>query len=160
MTRVAQLLHEQEVGFESLIHPPAFTARKRAHVLHVPGRCLAKCVLLAVRRQFVLAVLPATHRVDLETLAVALGDRPRLAADEEVAAVFRDCEWGALVPFGRLYGIPTLLDNSFPPESWMVFEAQFHAQTIRMRCRDFERLENPRRLSLARPQDQGKRTDR
>ena len=32
---------------------------------------------------------------------------------------------------------------------WFVFEANTHAEAIRMRCRDFEQLEKPQRLSFA-----------
>lgn len=149
LSRIPQFLSEHQVRFETVVHPPAFTAQKRAQRLHVPGRLLAKSVLLATGRGYFLAVLPATHQVDLAALQTALGTSVRLATEEEIAGVFRDCEWGALAPFGTLYGLPTLLDDSFDPESIIVFEAQFHAITIRMGCRDYEALERPRRLPFA-----------
>jgi Ala-tRNA(Pro) deacylase len=148
--RVPEFLREQEVAFEALLHPPAFTAQKRARQLHVPGRQLAKSVLLTGPAGLLLAVLPATHQVDLEALAGKLGGPVRLATGDEVAGIFRDCEWGVLTPFGRLYGLPTLLDESIAPEGLMVFEAHRHAFTIRMLCHDYERLERPRRLRFAR----------
>jgi len=154
--RVSDFLHQKCIAYETLVHPPAFTAQKRAHYLHVPGREVAKCVLLAGPAGFVLAVLPATHRVDLDLVARALGGPHRLADGDEIADVFRDCEWGVAVPFGTLYDLRTILDTSLDPESWMVFEAHFHALAIRMRCRDFETLERPQRLAFARvPSNQG-----
>lgn len=149
MMRVPEVLTEQHVPYELIVHPPAFTSRKRARFLHVPGRHLAKCVLLARPRDFVLAVLPATHQVDLEKLSAVFEQPVRLATDLEVADVFRDCEWGVLMPFGTQYGLPTLLDETFDPDDYMVFEAYSHAVTIRMSCRDFERLEKPRRCRFA-----------
>jgi Ala-tRNA(Pro) deacylase len=148
--RVPQYLHDQEVRFEALVHPPAFTAQRRARRLHLSGRALAKCVLLAARHYYFLAILPATHRVELEALTGLYGVKPRLASEEEIATVFRDCEWGVVTPFGRLYGIPTVLDSCIHPDSWLVFEAHFHHLTLRIRCADFERLERPRRISFAR----------
>jgi Ala-tRNA(Pro) deacylase len=151
--RVPEYLREHEVAFETVLHAPAFTAQKRARCLHVPGKQLAKSVLLAGPGGYVLAVLPATHQVDLVAVAEALGGTVRLAESEEIAAIFRDCEWGVLAPFGRLYGLPTLLDDSIDPEELIVFEAHLHAVTIRMLCRDYERLERPRRLHFARRLD-------
>jgi Ala-tRNA(Pro) deacylase len=148
--RVPEFLRQQEVAFDTVLHPPAFTAQKRARCLHVPGKHLAKAVLLAGRAGHVLAVLPATHQVDLEAVGAAVGGPVRLATNAEIAAVFHDCEWGVLTPFGTLYGVPTLLDSSFDADSLIVFEAHLHAVTIRMRCLDFERLERPRRLYFAR----------
>lgn len=150
MMRVPQFLHDQHVPYETWVHPPAFTAQKRARRLHIPGRYLAKSVLLAAGSRYVLAVLPATHHIDLAALSAALRQPLRLASDAEVAAIFRDCEWGVLMPFGTLYGIPTLLEASIDPEAVIVFEAHLHALTIRMRCRDYEQLEKPRRLPFAR----------
>src|SRR5262249_42062197 len=97
--RVPDFLSEQRIAFETLLHPPAFTAQKRAKYLHVPGRRVAKNVLLAGPTGRILAVLPATHYVDTETLAEELGGPVRLAADREIAEVFTDCEWGVVPPF-------------------------------------------------------------
>ncbi len=151
--RLPEFLNEKRVPYEMIVHPPAYTAQKRARFLHVPGRHLAKCVLLARPRGYLLAVLPAICQVDLAQLT-AIHDQPvRLATDLEVANVFQDCEWGVLTPFGSLYGLQTILEDCFEPDSTMVFEAHFHAITIRMTCRDFERIEQPRRLRFAcRPQ--------
>jgi len=150
--RVPVFLQELHVPFETMIHPPAFTAQKRAKYLHIPGKQLAKCVLLSGTTGYVLAVLPATHQVNTAAVGGALGEPIRLAEDRELAEVFPDCEWGALAPFGTLYGVRTILEDSIDPEAWMVFQAQAHAVAIRMRCRDFERLEKPRRFAFSLPQ--------
>jgi Ala-tRNA(Pro) deacylase len=148
--RVPIYLSEQQIPFETLLHPPAFTAQKRAKFLHLPGKQVAKCVLLAGETGFVLAVLPATLHVDTDRVARELGGSFRLATSEEIADVFRDCEWGVLAPFGTLYGLSTILDDSINPETALVFEAHEHGLGIRMRCADYERLEKPRRFPLAR----------
>jgi len=148
--RVPDFLAEQRVPFETLQHPPAFTAQKRAKFLHVSGSRVAKSVLLAGPEGFLLAVLPATHQIDTARLSQELKGTVRLADDREMAEVFRDCEWGVTVPFGTLYGLTTLLDNSLAPEDLIVFEGHTHGHAIRMLCRDFERLERPRRLSFTR----------
>jgi Ala-tRNA(Pro) deacylase len=148
--RVLQFLSEQQITFEPLMHPPAYTAQKRAKYLGVSGKQVAKNVLLVGPEGYVLAVLPATHQVDTDLLAEDLGGPVRLATDREIGEVFNDCEWGVVEPFGTLYGISTLLDDSLTPDSWIVFEAHTHAEAIRMLCADFERLEQPRRLKFAR----------
>jgi Ala-tRNA(Pro) deacylase len=148
--RIAELLAQQQVAFEPLVHPPAFTAQKRAKYLGVSGSRVAKCVLLRGPDGFLLALMPATHHVDTALLAAKLGGPVRLATDEELAGIFRDCEWGVVPPFGTLYGLPTLLDDSIAPEALIVLETHSHVEAVRMRCADFERLEGPRRLHFAR----------
>ncbi len=149
--RVPQFLIDQEVRFETVLHPPSFTAQKLAKHLHVSGRQVTKSVLLASDKAYYLAVLPAAMRVDLAAISEQLGVAVRLAGEHEVVRLFSDCEWGAVTPFGHLYGLTTLLDASIAPDSMMVFEAGRHVEAIRMTCRDFERLERPRRFAFARP---------
>ncbi len=149
---VAQFLTEQHIPFEAIVHPPAYTAQKRAKFLHVSGKQVAKAVLLAGPRDFFLAVLPATHQVDTRALALALGKPVRLATSRELTEVFRDCEMGVVSPFGNLYGLAIILEEMIDPDAVLVFEGYTHADAIRMRCRDFERLERPVRLHFTRPQ--------
>jgi Ala-tRNA(Pro) deacylase len=147
--RVAEFLTEQRVPYETLLHPPAFTAQKRAKYLHLPGRQVAKSVLLRGPDGYLLAVLSATHHVDTQRVAEALGGPVRLATDQEIAKVFSDCEWGVVPPFGALYGLPVLLDVGIASDTLMVFETNTQAHAVRMHCGDFERLEQPRRLRLS-----------
>lgn len=146
--RVSQLLAENQVAFETVVHPPAYTAQKLAHFLHIPGKQVIKSVLLASGKGFFLAVLPATRKVDLEAVQLHLETDVRLANEEEMASLFSDCERGALAPFGQLYGIRTLLDDSLTPDTLIVFESQHHFLAIRMLCRDFEAIERPQRVAL------------
>src|SRR5881392_2271590 len=100
--RVSQFLNDQHVSFESLIHPPAFTSQNRAKFLGIPGRQVAKGVLLVGPAGYLLAVLPSTEQVDADALAHHLGGPVRLADDRELAEVFGDCEWGVVAPFGTI----------------------------------------------------------
>ena len=63
--------------------------------VHVPGRNVAKTVLVKTGGVYLLAVLPATSHVDLARLGRALGLDPadvELAAADEIERVFHDCE--------------------------------------------------------------------
>jgi Ala-tRNA(Pro) deacylase len=117
----------------------------------LPGRQIAKSVMLAGPSGYLLAVLPATHQVDTRALSEQLGDPVRLANDREIAEIFRDCEWGVVPAFGARYGITTLLDESIAPDAEIVLETHSQFEALRLLCRDFERLEKPRRLPFARP---------
>jgi Ala-tRNA(Pro) deacylase len=148
--RIPEILAERSVPFETLIHPPAFTAQKRAKFLHLPGAQVAKCVLLIGPKGRFLAVLPASRHIDVQRLQGLLGGPVRVADCDEVADTFRDCEWGVVAPFGTLYGLTTLIEESLSVDAFIVLETNSHAEAIRMRCRDFEQLERPQRLHFAR----------
>ena len=149
--RVMQFLSEQHIAFEPLVYPPAYTAQKRAKHLGTPGKQVAKTILLVGPDGYFLAILPATHQIDTTILSRQLGGPVRLASEEEISDAFPDCEWGVVAPFGTLYGLPTIMDESLASDSCMVLEVNSHAEAIRMSCRDFEELEKPKRLRFARP---------
>ncbi len=147
--RVSQFLLDQRISFEEMFHPPAFSSQKLAKSLHITGRRVVKSVLLKGPRGFLLAVLPASQWVDLRQLMEPMGGPVRLATVDELCTLFNDCEFGALMPFGRLYNIQTILEASIPLDATIIFEAQQHAVAIRMTCRDFVNLESPERLTFA-----------
>lgn len=147
--RVRHFLEDNEVPFETLYHPPAYTSQRRAKWLHTSGQSVAKAVLLATPSRYVVAVLPATHHIELETAALRLGEPVRLADEDEIGMFFGDCEAGGVAPFGKLYGLTTILDSAMDPDATVVFAAQRHALAIRMRLRDFQRLEKPHSFAFS-----------
>jgi Ala-tRNA(Pro) deacylase len=155
--RLDELLTDRHVPFERLPHQVAYTASRMAQALHVPGKEVAKSVLLRTDQGYVLAVLPATHRVDLEQVRQELvrqelgGARVEMAAEEEMDRLFPDCERGAIPPFGSLYHLPTLVDDSLAQDERITFEAHSHHEAVRMAYRDYEALEHPRRGHFACP---------
>src|SRR5262249_2150761 len=143
--RLDDFLSGQQVPFTRLPHRPAYTANRVAQMLHVPGKEVAKAVLVRTGHGHALAVLPATHRVDLERLRQDLGAARRgLARAGGMARLFPDCGRGALPPFGSLYRLPTVVDESLAADEEIVFEGQSHAEAIRMAYRDYVAVEHPR----------------
>ena len=146
------LLTDRAVRFEVLLHRPTPSAAHLAGSVHVPGRSVAKTVLIRARGGFALAVLPATHRIDTAKLAQILdATNLRLATEAEVEGLFTDCEPGALPPFGHLYGLLTVVDATLAAGSEIVFVANMRHEGIRMRFRDYEAIEGPVRARFASP---------
>lgn len=151
---ICDFLKGRQVGFESLLHRPASTATQFAQSLHVPGKMVAKTVLVRTGGAFVVAVLPATHRIELRRLAEVTGSpMADIASESEVEAIFRDCERGALPPFGHLYGLPTLVDVSMAEANEIVFEANTRFEGVRMRFQDYLEVESPLLRPFAAPID-------
>ena len=143
--RVTQFLADQQVTFEEMPHAPAFNSQRLAKSLRISGRQVVKSVLLRGPTGFLIAVLPAAATIDLARLGADL----RLATEDELVDLFNDCEWGAVMPFGRLYGLQTVLEATIPLDATIVFQAQRHMLAIKMQCRDFVKLERPERLAFA-----------
>ena len=148
--RLDEFLTDNHVPYERLHHRPAYTAQGLAQALHVPGREVAKAVLLRTDHGYVLTVLPATRRVDLAQVRDCLGNpSAELASEAEMGRLFPDCETGALPPFGSLYHVQTLVDDSLAEDERIVFEGQNHQEAFRMAYRDYEATEHPRKDHFA-----------
>lgn len=147
---IRDYLRSRQIRFEVLLHRPAPSATRMARTVHLPGRIVAKGVLVSAGGAFVLAVLPSTHRIDLDRLAALLEvDGVRIATEPEVMGVYHDCERGALPPFGRIYGLSTIVESSLAGGSEIVFVGNARHEGYRMRFRDYEAVEGPMRGRFA-----------
>jgi Ala-tRNA(Pro) deacylase len=142
--RLRDYLEKEKVRYEHEVHRTAYTAQEVAAEEHVPGKMVAKTVVIKADDHFALAVLPASARTNFARLKAALGAREvRLASELEFTGLFPDCEVGAMPPFGNLYGVPVYVDTSLTSDEEIVFNAGTHQDTIRMKYADFERLALP-----------------
>lgn len=147
-------LLSRQVWFEPVLHSPASSSTQRAHCMHVPGRHVAKTVLVKAGAGFVLVVLPSTSQIDLARLSELIG-RPaaevRLATADELVNLFTDCQPGVVPPFGRLYDLDTVFDSSLIGVAELVFGGNTRHEGLRMRSADYIAIEEPRIGSFAVP---------
>ena len=141
---IEKFLTERGISFQSLSHRKAYTAQEEAAVTHVPGREWAKTVVCLADGVPVLAVLPALYNVDTERLQRLAGaQKVRLATEKELAPLYKDCEPGAMPPFGCLYGQRVFVDRTLAADPEIVFNAGTHIDAIRMTYDDFAKLTTP-----------------
>jgi Ala-tRNA(Pro) deacylase len=142
--RLQSYLREQGVPFEEQTHPEAFTSQAVASSEHVPGDLVAKVVIVLADGRPAMLVLPAPHLVDLRKSAAVLGaSEVSIAREDEFAALFPDCELGAMPPFGNLYEVPVYVDRHIAEHETIICEAGTHTETISLSYADFERLVQP-----------------
>ncbi len=145
------LLRRHGMPFTRTTHPPTFSSQRLAAESHTPGRNVAKPVLVRVGTTYVLCVVPADRRVDLDAVARVMNvSLASMASEHELSQVFHDCELGAEPPFGKPYGIPTLMDVSLRQDEYVVFQAGSHTEAVRMLRADYERVAEPIVASVAR----------
>jgi Ala-tRNA(Pro) deacylase len=150
--RLEDYLREHQIPFPVQQHSRAFTAQDVAASEHVPGKTVAKVVIVFADGKMVMLVLPASYRVDFTQAGAALGAKHvRLADEAELGAAFPDCEVGAMPPFGNLYHLPVYVDTHLAEDASIVFPVGTHTETMRLTYADFERLVNPVVTEFARP---------
>jgi len=148
--RLEVYLREHQVPYQLQHHTQAFSAQKIAASEHIPGKMVAKTVIVRADDHMIALVLPSTYLVDLKKIQAALGAREiRLAHEAEFVATFPDCEVGTMPPFGNLYGIPVYVEKRLSEEETMVFPVGTYTETMSLNYADFERLVHPTVVAFA-----------
>jgi Ala-tRNA(Pro) deacylase len=138
--RLRWYLDATGVAYDVLSHAHSRSSLETARQAGVPADRLAKAVLLEDERGYVMAVVPASHRVDLARLNEQLHRELELARERELADLFHDCEQGALPALGTPYRVPTVYDEVLEAASDVYLEAGDHEDVVRLRGGDFLRL--------------------
>lgn len=144
------LLDEHDIAYEVDRHPHAVSANRLAASEGVSGYDVAKPVLVSVKGQLAMIVVPGAENLDLDRASDVLGHNDvRLATEDEFVSVFDDCEPGAEPPFGNLYGIPTFMDEHLRARQRIVCRDGSHTQTITLDVVDYVRLVQPEIVDVA-----------
>lgn len=137
---VETYLTEAGVRYDVIAHQRTSDSAHTAQAAHIPGERLAKCVMLEDDDGYLMAVLPASRRVDLGALHQQFGRELGLATEGELARLFIDCEPGAIPPLGAAYGIDTVVDDSLIDAQEVWFEAGDHSALVHVSGSDFLKL--------------------
>ena len=144
--RLKSFLDENKAPYQVALHAEVFTSQEIAEALHVPGKELAKVVIIRAGDRFVMAVVPASRKIDTARLREIIGaaGEIRLATEEEFRGLFPGCEVGAMPPFGNLYGLDVYVERSLAEDEDIFFQAGSHIESIRMKGKDYLRLAKPK----------------
>jgi Ala-tRNA(Pro) deacylase len=133
-------LDAHDLSYEILQHPHTSSSSETADAAYIWGDQLAKSVLLEDEAGYVMAILPASHRLDLKKLRSQMRRPLELASESELGDIFVDCELGAVPPLGQAYGIPMIYDDGLANLSSVYFEAGDHEDLVYMGGAEFMQL--------------------
>jgi len=147
--KLKKFLDSHDVKYVSISHSPAYSAQTVAESAHIPGKELAKTVIVRIDDKFAMAVLPASCRVHLGHLKMAVSaSHVELATETELENLFPDCEKGAMPPFGNLYDMDVYVAEQLAEDEEIAFSAGSHTELVRMSYKDFESLVTPKITAL------------
>ena len=150
--KLKEFLDSNKVKYISIQHSSAYTAQEIAAIAHVPGKDVAKTVIIKIDGKMAMAVLPASYKISFDHLKDALGVKEvRLAYEQEFIDKFPDCEVGAMPPFGNIYGMEVYVAESLAEDEEISFNACSHTELIKMKFADFEKLVKPKQIKFSVP---------
>ncbi len=149
VAKLKKFLDSHDVKYVCISHSPAYSAQTIAEAAHIPGKELAKTVIVRIDDKFAMAVLPASYRVHLGHLKAAVSaHHVELATETELENLFPDCQRGAMPPFGNLYDMDVYVAEQLAADEEIAFSAGSHTELIKMSYKDFESLVSPKITAL------------
>ena len=150
LQKLVDFLDSSGVKYLKVSHSPAYTAQEIAASAHIPGKELAKTVMVKVDGEMAMAVLPASYRVDFKQMKKVSGAKKvDLANEDEFKEHVPECEVGAMPPFGNLYEMDVYVAESLAEDEEIAFNAGTHTELIKLAYADFEKLVQPKVLKFS-----------
>jgi Ala-tRNA(Pro) deacylase len=137
-----EYLEWKGVDYELLHHAFVTGSLRTAAMAHVPGRQLAKAVVLKDEKGYLVAVVPASHKLELDSLNRDLNRNLVMATEKELEDLFYDCSRGAVPPIAEAYGYDSAVDETLEQYPDIYFEAGDHAELVHVTGDDFRYMMN------------------
>ncbi len=138
--RLKWYLEAHGIHYEVLPHAHTTSSLETAKEAHVPADWVAKCVLLEDEMGYLMAILPASYRIQFGWLDEGTGRHLELATEAELGDLFGDCEVGAVPLVGEAYGIRTIVDDVLLDVEDIYFEAGDHEDVVHVDGHSFREL--------------------
>ena len=141
---VQDYLDQSGIHYRLSRHETTYTAQDLAAAEHIPGRSVIKPVVVKADGEFVICALPASYRIDLDTLRNQLQVTDvELASERDIETMFPECELGAEPPIGCMFGMTTLMDESLMADDRVTFQAGTHQDAVTMSLADYRKVAHP-----------------
>lgn len=148
--KLKEFLDSNKVKYITISHSATYTAQEIAALTKIPGKELAKTVMVKLNDKMAMAILPASYKVNFNYLKKAAGvKKVELATEKEFKEMFPECDTGAMPPFGNLYNLDVYSTESLAEDEEITFSAGTHTELIRMAYKDFERLVKPKVIKFS-----------
>jgi prolyl-tRNA editing enzyme YbaK/EbsC (Cys-tRNA(Pro) deacylase) len=137
-----ETIDDIDASHELIEHEPTMSAVAEANAMQRPQSQVAKTVVLQDRSAYVLAILPASERLDLHKLRDLLGASKslRLATEEEMARDFPMLEVGAVPPIGPMLPSAEVVDQRLLEQERILCAGGDHRHSIVLDPRDVVRI--------------------
>jgi len=140
-SHLTSYLDQRGARYEVSMHGHSHSSLETARCANVSPGQLAKSVILEDETGCVMAVIPADKIIMLGEFSRFVGrHRLKLAGEARIAALFDDCDPGAIPPVGMAWGLPTIVDDELEANDVVFMEGGDHERLLRMSHEQFHAL--------------------
>ncbi len=144
LKKIKELLDKNKIQYKLYDHEPVYTSEQAAKVRDSKLQEGVKALVLkSDTGNFILALVAADRKVDLEKLAKAANSKRLVLAKPDEVLEQTGCEIGSVPPFGNVLGLETYIDNSVLENEDVEFNAGLRTTSIRMKSKDLVSMIKP-----------------
>ena len=141
--KILSIFKENNVTYQLYEHEPVYTSQEAAKIRGVELKTGCKSMVLKTNDgKFVLANVAANRKIDLKKLERMLDRKLSFASKEEVLQT-TNCESGSVPPFGKLFGLPTFLDESVLENDFVNFNIGMLTRSVKISKQDLLKIMDP-----------------
>ena len=133
-------LDRYDVPYDMVHHAHTESALDSAFSAHVPVHQLAKAVVMEDDDGYVVAVIPSDNRLNVRWVNEELDRDLRLASEDKLRKLFKDCDSGAVPALATAYDLPVIWDDRLQNVADIYIEAGDHAHLVHLRGEDFRAM--------------------
>lgn len=142
-------LDKKMAKYDELAHKTVYTAYDLAQTLRKELNQIAKSLLVAADKAYIIAVVPAHMRLDLGKLKKALKAKKVKIPDEKVMVKVFKVKPGAMTAFGGLHNVEVWVDKGLLKTKDVILGAGSFTDSVRMKAKDFIKMEQAKLADFA-----------
>jgi len=138
---IKQYLDGRHIVYSILEIPRFESPLEAAKLANIPPRSLYYPVVMRDAFGLMMAVIPASHKLDFDGLSELLHRRVSPAYQTQLSSVFADCQPGHIPPVGIAYGLRTVIDAALTTPDDVYIVAGDQSRLIKMSRKSFMMLQ-------------------
>lgn len=142
-------LDKQMAKYDELAHKTVYTAYDLAQTLRKELKEIAKSLLIATDKAYIIAVVPAHMKIDLGKLKKVLKAKKVSIPNEKIMVKIFRVRPGAMTAFGGLHKAEVIVDKSLLKVKEVILSAGSFTDSVRMKTTDFIDLEKAKLADFA-----------
>ncbi len=154
--QITDLLEQNGCWFQTFEHEPVRTSEEAAKTrpgftMHQGAKAMIVRALSPEKGKFfAMLVFPGDLRFDSKKAKAILGAKDlTFASEEEVGSLTGGVLVGGVPPFGNLFGLIVLADESLFANEKIIFNAGDRSFSVAMKSEDYKKLVNPKISNFA-----------
>lgn len=142
-------LDKKLAKYDEVAHKTVYTAYDAASTMKRELKEIAKSLLVAADKAYVMVIIPAHMKLDMPKLKKALSAKKVSIPNEKVMVKVFKVKPGAMTAFGGLHKLETLVDKSLLKTKDVILSAGSFTDSVRMKAKDFIAMEEAKLANIA-----------